>query len=57
MALNTKMKLCSVEAFTNVTQCGNLEYFMHITRLFCFYMEKILTASAVAVYIPAITTV
>lgn len=30
----------SVEAFTNVTQCGNLEYFVHLTKLFCFIWKK-----------------
>jgi len=32
VALNNEMKIYSMEAFTNVTQCGNLEDFMHIIR-------------------------
>lgn len=40
MALNTEMKICSVEPFTNVTLCGNSECFMHVIMLVCFIRKK-----------------
>lgn len=40
VSLNTEMKICLVEAFPNVTQCGNLEYFMYIIQLTCSTWQK-----------------